>query len=60
MNGRIVRGQFAGKFFTFWDAMVNKKTNGAVIVIKTASPDDEIMPLIKELVPMINKHLLNT
>lgn len=60
MNGKTVTDQFTGKFITLWDGLLKRKTNGAVIVIKTTSPDNEIMPLITDLVPMINKHLLNT
>jgi len=57
MDGRVITNEYAGKFFTFMDALLKRKNNAAVIVINTKIPDNEIMPFLYEAVPLIQAHL---
>ena len=57
MDERIITNQYAGKFFTFMNALLTRKNNAAVIVINTKISDNEIMPFLEEIIQLINTHL---
>ena len=57
MDGRVITNEYAGKFFTFMDSLLKRKNNAAVIIIKTRSSDDQVMPFLEEAVPLIQTHL---
>jgi EpsI family protein len=57
IDGRIITNQFAGKFVTFWDGLVKRKNNAAVVVIKLKNENPEISPLLSELFFTINNYL---
>ena len=57
MDRRIIRNEYAGKFFTFMNAFIKRKNNAAVIVIRTKSTENQVMPFLEEAVPLIRTHL---
>ena len=57
MDGRIITNRYVGKLATFWGALAKRKTNAAVIIIQTQNREDEVMPFLRELVPIIHAHL---
>ena len=57
MDDRIITNQYVGKLYTFWDALMKRRTNGAVIVVQTRSSQEEVMPFLEKLVPEILRHL---
>ena len=57
MDGRIIRNQYAGKFYTFMNALLKRKNNAAVIIIKTKSSENQVMPFLEQALPLIQKHL---
>ncbi len=57
MDDRIITNQYAGKLYTFWNGLAKRKTNAAVVVIRTENRQDDVMPLLTELVPEIQAHL---
>ncbi len=57
MDDKIILNQYAGKFLTFWNALTKRKTNAAVVVIQTQNRQDDVMPLLIELVPQIQANL---
>lgn len=59
MDEKIVTNKYETVFLTFWNGLSRARNNASVIIIKTTNSENEIMPFIKDLVPMINKHLLN-
>ena len=50
---RIVTNEYTGRFFTFIDSFLNRKNNGAVIVIQTGNDEKEVMPFLEKAVPLI-------
>jgi len=57
MDHRIIRNQYAGKFFTFTDTLLKRKNNAAVVVIRARGSDHRIMYFLEEAVPLIKTHL---
>jgi EpsI family protein len=57
IDGRIITNPVAGKFITFWDGLVKRKNNAAVVVIKIKNENFEVSPLLSELFFTINNHL---
>jgi EpsI family protein len=60
MNGRIITDQLAGKFATFWDGLLKRKTNGAVVIIQTKNAENIAIPFIRDIMPLIHNHLSDT
>jgi hypothetical protein len=59
MNGKIITNQFAGKFFTFWDALLKRKNNAAIIIIQSNNIENETMLFLKDVFPLIQNHFLS-
>ena len=57
MDDRIITSQYAGKLYTFLDALFKRRTSGAVVVIQTRSRQEEVMPFLEELVPVVMGYL---
>jgi EpsI family protein len=57
MDGKIIRNEYAGKFFTFMNSLFKRKNNAAVIIIKSWSIEDQIMPFLEQALPLIQTHL---
>jgi EpsI family protein len=57
MDHRVIRNEYAGKFFTFMNALLKRKNNAAVIIIKTSSSENQVMPFLEQAVPLIQTHL---
>jgi EpsI family protein len=53
MDDHIITSQYVGKFYTFWNGLIKRRTNGAVVVVETRSSQEEVMPFLKELVPLV-------
>jgi exosortase D (VPLPA-CTERM-specific) len=67
LNGRVVAGQYAAKFYTAWDSVVHGRTNGAMVLLAAdLSSDDHqekarALATLKEfaskLYPVLNLYL---
>jgi len=57
MDDRIITNEYAGKFFTFMDALLKRQNNAAVIVINTRSSENQVMPFLEQTLPLIQTHL---
>ena len=60
MDGRIVTNQFAGKFFAFWDALIKRKNNAAVVIIHTKNAENKATKFLRNTIPLIQNHLSAT
>ena len=57
LDGRIIRNEYAGKLFTFMDALLKRRNNGAVIVIKTSIAQNEVVGFLEDAIPKIQTYL---
>ncbi len=57
MEDRIITNQYVGKLYTFWNGLIKRRTNGAVVVVQTRSSQEKVMPFLEELVPEVMEHL---
>ncbi|MCJ8502104.1 exosortase W [Desulfatitalea alkaliphila] len=57
IDGRIVTNELAGKIITFWSGFAKRKTNGAVVVLRTHNDSSQIKAVIEEMVSMIEARL---
>jgi len=65
INGRIVSNKFMAKFYTAWDAITRKRTNGAVIMLMSDVNGREAVQevfskneeFIQEIAPLLENYL---
>ena len=57
MDGRLITSRYIGKLATFWGALTKRKTNAGVIVIQTRNTEEQVMPFLRELVPIVHARL---
>mgnify|MGYP002395359238 CR=1 FL=1 len=57
MDGKIVTNRYAGKFLTFWSGLVKRKNNAAVVILRTDSPEEAVMPFLKELAAIVENEI---
>jgi EpsI family protein len=56
-DGRIIRGQYAGKLATFMNGLLKRRTNAGLVIISTQNAESEVMPLIAEIAEAAGKFL---
>ena len=65
LNRRIASERYMAKLYTIWDALVNRRTNGAIIIIRSELDDIENLPgkmlkaerFIKTIYPVLGDYL---
>jgi EpsI family protein len=65
LNRRIASERYMAKLYTIWDALVNRRTNGAIIIIKSELDDIENLSgkmlkaerFIKTIYPVLGDYL---
>ena len=60
VGGRIVRDQYSGKALTFLNGLLKRKTNAAIVIVLSASPPEDVMPVVAELAFTIRDYLPGT
>lgn len=57
MGDTIIRSEYAGKFQSFLDMLLTRKSNGAVVIIATRNSEGQIKQLLGELFEKSKMHL---
>ena len=57
MDGRIITNRYIGKLATFWGALAKRKTNAAIIIVRTKNGENAVMPFLGDVIPIVHSHL---
>ena len=60
MDQRMIRNEYMGKLLTFMNSLFQRRSNGAVVILRSKDAGHEIMPFLEDAVPKIQALLSNT